>query len=266
MRVRTALLPARFTLIELLVVIAIIGILAALLLPALSNARDIARRTACLNNLDQTNISLNIYEDDYDGYVAPRMQTLNGAGNHGWHCRLEAEGYFGGGRGESQFGNWWNCRDPAVKSLRCPAERNPYDDVVNGWHSTHYGMNTSATSASDFRPGIVKGLPTTATSANFATRPERVELPPEQVYILACATEYHSGQAKPQGLNLGMFDYKTKPWTYSRHGVGTVQVVYIDGHAEFLRDPLHWGGYFGSWWASHPSWHAFNFNDWNYGP
>jgi prepilin-type N-terminal cleavage/methylation domain-containing protein len=62
-RIRSA-----FTLIELLVVIAIIAILAALLLPALAAAREKARRTACLSNLNQMSKSLESYCSDYGQY------------------------------------------------------------------------------------------------------------------------------------------------------------------------------------------------------
>jgi prepilin-type N-terminal cleavage/methylation domain-containing protein len=54
-----------FTLVELLVAIAVIGILAALLLPALSRAKAAARRTACISNLRQINLATSMYADDH---------------------------------------------------------------------------------------------------------------------------------------------------------------------------------------------------------
>lgn len=63
---------ARFTLLELLVVIAIISILATLLLPAMKNARDMANRTVCQNNLRGWGSYMACYVNDYNFYMVPR--------------------------------------------------------------------------------------------------------------------------------------------------------------------------------------------------
>ena len=67
----------KFTLIELLVVIAIIAILAAILMPALSQARERAKSSGCINNLKQVSLACSSYAEDYNNY----FYTLDDGGS-----------------------------------------------------------------------------------------------------------------------------------------------------------------------------------------
>ena len=126
-----------FTLVEMLVVIAIIAILAALLLPGLSRAKETARRTSCSSNLRQVNLAIHLYADDcLDSLpVLPYPNPYpNGVGAY---YKQLVKGYLG----------LTGPASPDGKVFICPSDRIVHTQVVHAFTSytfNGYEVGTSA--------------------------------------------------------------------------------------------------------------------------
>jgi len=125
-----------FTLIELLVVIAIIGILAAMLLPALNSARDRGKTALCVSNLKQVGIAITMYADDNGDYYPPGW--IDGVSD--WSLTIAP--YVA--KSAATYQNLGSVTTSAA--FTCPSVRAPGGDVTRTSYSAHpylFGSSTA---------------------------------------------------------------------------------------------------------------------------
>jgi prepilin-type N-terminal cleavage/methylation domain-containing protein/prepilin-type processing-associated H-X9-DG protein len=229
-----------FTLVELLVVIAIIGVLVALLLPAVQAAREAARRTQCSSSLRQNMLAVQMYNDAF-GVIPPAnlpSQTIAGQSVQiTWFAQIN----YSTNDVATDIGLISPFVEKSKAILKC-ASSNPkieklYQNATGGYG---YNMNLGQVDFSNW-PNVkmvvmrLANFPSTSRTVVLSDS-ARISLPWSGDPTLRFTENFYL---------LGPQDSSAAPFTHFRHGGNTANVAYLDGHVEprteeFAASPSNW--------------------------
>lgn len=214
---------------ELLLVIAIIGVLVALLLPALQSAKDKARQSVCKSNLKQLGTAFSLYTDAHRGAFPASGSTFYGPHPEDWI--------------------WWQTNRIIEKSaiaaflstaltkklLSCPSDtlvrQTPSSVSTNGYYQFSFTFNSIWPTNNSENLGMATIITTNRTALRF--RMEQIKSPANKIMLL------EEDQAT---ITNGRWTPRANPVT-TRHG-GKGDAVFADGHVEAItpstsRDPAY---------------------------
>ena len=194
-------LKRNFTLIELLVVIAIIAILAAILLPALNKARQIAKRSSCQSSIKQLNTYMAFYVDEQQGYM-PFVRTGSTTTDRKYIYEITTA---------YQFGGLYNTilRDKSLFRNGCPG-RNLTEPAPN-W-SFGYNSALTATPATPFPVYKITQIKNPSRVATFGD----------------CYVETYSSPTH----------YETSTLYKGRHDMAGLDFGFADGHVQWFKPKI----------------------------
>ena len=209
-RARRPRAPHAFTLIELLVVIAIIGLLAAMLLPALARAKESAKRTRCGSNLRQIGLAFGLYCSDHEDCLPNTGDPFLWMGRH-WRWVVQPYLAFSGAMAAANNPNLSTNFSPGV--LICPSDPTAltnYDGTSYGYTAAAYFSDASinAMTLSSLYQG--NSLPCSSRKVADARFPAQKGL----------AAEWLSAHAKDV---MTWWDWR-----------GQRQYAFVDGHVSYL--------------------------------
>jgi len=228
--------PSGFTLIELLVVIAIIAVLAALLLPAVSNSKEQGYSIRCMNNSRQLGLAWIMYADDHDGKLAPNCSGSRSGSDEfspswagGW---LDFSGSFDNinvaylvdstYRNGAKLGPY--VQNPTV--YRCPADRSQARIYGKNYNRVRtYSMNSYVNGIGWHRP---LGDWQRTQWTTFRRYSDIVRPAPSHLWLMMDERE--------DSINDGYFSFdvgegKIVDYPGSYHG-GSANINFADGHTE----------------------------------
>jgi prepilin-type N-terminal cleavage/methylation domain-containing protein/prepilin-type processing-associated H-X9-DG protein len=229
---------AAFTLIELLVVIAVLGLLAAVLVPALRKGMDLAREGACKSNLRNWGIAFLAYAADHQGYLPHpdgRERSPQGTDNGEYGYMDMLPPYFGDRPwrdypvGHKPVHGIWQC--PGARVV--PGANYSYSPEKDGYFS--YAMNSYL--AHDFP----YGLPWNAELQSSFLFLGRCVAPPLTILMFEQTLDPEQGNGQSGGLGTaGRYGAEDARAATERHahtfgGMGG-NVLYLDGHVAWRND------------------------------